>query len=102
MAQSAGLRPYAYVLAVPDLPRTVRYFETALGFSLDWADGTNWQALARDGVRVMIGHCPDALPPAETGDHSYFAYLHADDVDALHAEFLQRGAITRQLPTDRP
>jgi hypothetical protein len=29
---------------------------------------------------------PDALPPAETGDHSYVAYLHADGVGALHAE----------------
>jgi hypothetical protein len=73
MAQSAGLRPYAYVLAVPDLPRTARHFEKVLGFRLDWADGTNWQALTRDSVRVMIGHCPDALPPAETGDHRYMA-----------------------------
>jgi uncharacterized glyoxalase superfamily protein PhnB len=31
-----------------------------------------------------------------------FAYLHVDDVDALRAEFLQRGAIIRQPPTDRP
>jgi hypothetical protein len=39
-------------------------------------------------VRVMIGHRPDALPPAQTGDHNYFDYLHFHDVDALHAEFL--------------
>jgi hypothetical protein len=36
----------------------------------------------------MIGHCPDALSPAQTGDHNYFGYLHFHDVNALHAEFL--------------
>ena len=50
----------------------------------------------------MIGHCPDAMLPAQTGDHSYFTYLHEDDVDALHAEFVRRGAIIRQPPVDRP
>jgi Glyoxalase/Bleomycin resistance protein/Dioxygenase superfamily len=48
-----------------------------------------------------VGHCPDAMLPAQTGDHSYFAYLHVDDVDALYTEFVQRGAIVRQPPTDR-
>ena len=102
MTESTGLRPYAFVLAVPDLPRTVSYFENVLSFGLEWGDGTNWQALSRGGVRMMIGHCPDAMPPSETGDHSYFACLHDDDVDALHAEFVQRGAIIRQPPADRP
>ena len=50
---------------------------------------------------MMIGHCPDAMLPAQTGGHSYFAYLHVDDVDALYTEFVQRGAIVRQPPTDR-
>ena len=62
----------------------------------------HWQALSRGGVRMMIGHCPDAMLPAQTGDHSDFANLHVDDVDALHAEFVQRGAIIRQPPSDRP
>jgi uncharacterized glyoxalase superfamily protein PhnB len=101
MAESTGLRPYAFVLAVPDLQRSVSYFENVLGFSLEWGDGTNWQALSRDGVRMMIGHCPDAMPPAETGEHSYFAYLHVDDVDGLHAELLQSGAIILQPPANR-
>jgi uncharacterized glyoxalase superfamily protein PhnB len=42
------------------------------------------------------------MRPAATGDHSYFGYWHADDVDALHAEFVRRGAIVLQAPTDRP
>jgi hypothetical protein len=87
MAENAGLRPYAFVLAVSNLRSNVGYFIDALGFQPEWRNGENWQALTRDGVRMMIGHCPDALSPADLGDHSYFAYLLVDDVDVLHAEF---------------
>jgi predicted enzyme related to lactoylglutathione lyase len=102
MSEPKGLRPYAFVLAVQDLVSTADYFQTALGFQQDWADGANWRALSREGVRVMIGYCPDALPVAKLGDHSYFAYLHVDDVDALHRDIVQRGAIVLSPPTDKP
>lgn len=49
----------------------------------------------------MIGYCPDAVPPSATGDHSYFGYLHVDDVDALHEELVHRGALIRQPPADK-
>jgi uncharacterized glyoxalase superfamily protein PhnB len=96
------LSPYAYVLAVPDLRATTAYYENVLGFARDWNDGDNWQALARDGVRVMLGRCPDAIAPAELCDHSYFAYVEVDDIDALHAEFAARGAIISFPPKDQP
>jgi uncharacterized glyoxalase superfamily protein PhnB len=50
----------------------------------------------------MLGHCPDAMLPAEIGDDSYFGYWTVDDVDAFHAEIVQRGEIILQPPTDRP
>jgi catechol 2,3-dioxygenase-like lactoylglutathione lyase family enzyme len=102
MAEDTGLRAYAFVLAVPDLPSTVGYFVDVLGFRREWADGENWQTVSRDGVRLMIGHCPDAMSPTEIGDHSYFAYWHSDDIDRLHDEIAPRGAIIRQRPTDKP
>ena len=102
MQNGNKLRTYAFVLAVPDLDKSVSYFVDALGFQPEWGDGTNWQALARDDVRLMISYCPEAPPPADTGDHSYFGYLEVDDVDALHAEITGRGAIIRRSPTDRP
>ncbi len=46
-------------------------------------------------------HCPDALLPSATGDHAYFAYLHVDDAHALHAEWVQRGAVVLHPPIDR-
>lgn len=102
MTAPGKLRAYAFVLAVPDLEKAVAYFQSALGFETEWADGGCWHTLARGDARVMLGHCPDAMPPAQLGDHSYFAYLHVDDVDALHAEFVRRGAIIRLPPADKP
>ncbi|MDQ2140306.1 VOC family protein [Alcaligenaceae bacterium B3P038] len=96
------LRAFSFVLAVPDLERSAAYFRDALGFQLAWPEGTGWQLVSRGAVRIMLGHCPDAIAPADTGDHSYFGYLNIDDADALHNEFVGRGAIILQPPTDRP
>jgi len=96
------LRAYAFVLAVPDLDSSVGYFVNALGFRPEWRDGDNWQALIRGDVRLMLGHCPNAIRPADLGDHSYFAYLMVDDVDAVHAEFVGRGAIILHAPSYQP
>ena len=98
----ASLDPYAYVLAVRDLAGSTDYFVEVLGFTKDWNDGDNWQALVRGGVRLMLGRCPDALAPAQLGDHSYFGYFTTDDVDALHVEFAAKGAMIRSAPADKP
>lgn len=50
----------------------------------------------------MLGRCPDALSPRDIGDHSYFAYILVDDVDALHAEFVGKGALILRAPEDKP
>ncbi|MDM0111309.1 VOC family protein [Variovorax sp. J22R133] len=102
MSTTNDLRPFAFVLAVPDLQRSTAYFRDALGFTVAWEpERTDWQLVRRGSVSIMMGHCPDALPPAQTGDHSYFAYLHVDDADALHGEWVQRGAIVMHPPIDR-
>lgn len=94
-------RPFAFVLAVPDLDRNTAYFRDALGFTVEWPGRTDWQLVRRGSVGVMLGHCPEALLPSATGDHAYFAYLHVDDAHALHAEWAQRGAIVLHPPIDR-
>lgn len=102
MPEATQLRPFSFVLAVPDLERSTAYFRDALGFRVEWPEGTGWQLLSRGGVRIMIGHCPDAVPPSAMGDHSYFGYLHVDDVDALHEELVSRGALIQQPPANKP
>jgi catechol 2,3-dioxygenase-like lactoylglutathione lyase family enzyme len=97
-----ALRPHAYVLAVRDLSGSTAYFVDVLGFSKEWSDGDNWQGVVRGTVRLMLGHCPDAPPPSNLGDHSYFGFFVSDDVDALHAEFEAKGAIILSGPADKP
>jgi hypothetical protein len=60
-----------------------------------------WRLVARDGVRAMLGHCPNDLRPADLGSHNWFGYLNVDDVDALHAEITARGASCSR-PADSP
>jgi predicted enzyme related to lactoylglutathione lyase len=95
------LRPFSYVLAVPDIDRSAAYFRDALGFAIEWSDASDWRLVTRGSVRVMLGRCPGAMPAEQTGDHNYFGYLEVDDVDALYREIEQRGAIVLETPADR-
>ncbi|SAL47407.1 VOC family protein [Caballeronia humi] len=98
----SDLRSFSFVLAVPNLERSASYFRDALGFRLEWPEGSGWQLASRGAVRIMMGHCPDAMAPSATGDHSYFGYVKVNDADALHDEFVSRGAIILQPPADKP
>ena len=95
------LRTFAFVLAVPDLERSAAYYRDVLGFRLSWEDMTGWRLAERGGVRLMLGECPDDKPAAEIGSHSWFGYLEDDDIDALRAEFVARGAQCSE-PKDQP
>ncbi len=95
------LSPWAFVLAVPDLSKSADYFRDVLGFKISWDDASDWRLAERDGVRLMLGHCPKDMPAAELGSHNWFGYLEVDDVDALHAEITARGAAATP-PADRP
>jgi len=98
----SDLRPFAFVLALQDIETTAAYFQDALGFDLQWAEASDWRLLSRGQVNVMIGNCPGVTAAGELGAHSYFGYLHVDDVDALHAELSKRGAIIRAQPENKP
>ncbi len=66
-----------------------------------WEDATDWRLVERDGVRVMLGRCPNDAPAATLGSHNLFGYIDVDDVDALHAELVARGTPCVP-PVDRP
>ena len=80
------------MLAVSDLTRSADYFRDVLGFRVLWEEASDWRLVERNGVRVMLGHCPRDLRPSELGSHNWFGYMSVDDVDALHAELTARGA----------
>ena len=91
------------VLAVRDLAVATRFYMDVLGFTRDFGDGSDgWSFLSRDGFRVMLGHCADATPAGELGDHSWYAYVTVEGVDALHAEVAGRGAEILSAPATKP
>ena len=82
------IRHLRYVIAVQDLERSARFCRNALGFEVREVGDPGWRFFVRDRCFIMAGECPDALSPEDLGDHSYFAYLEVDDVDALHRDFV--------------
>jgi catechol 2,3-dioxygenase-like lactoylglutathione lyase family enzyme len=87
-----------YVLAVPDAARSAQFFVDILGFEPVPVDDDGWRFVRKDHVMVMLGSCPDALPPGELGDHSYFGYLVVDDVDQYYSTVRAHGVdLIKQL-----
>lgn len=76
----------AFVIAVTDLQRSAAFYRERLGFEIHEIGDPGWRFFERDGCRIMAGHCPDALPAGETGDHSYFAYFTVHDIDPYYHE----------------
>lgn len=96
------IRDHLYVLAVPDLARSAAFYRDVLGFAIHEMGDPGWRMYVRDGCRIMAGACPGAMPAAQTGDHSYFAYLDVTDVDAWHARALASGAEFVKALADEP
>ena len=91
-----------YVLAVPDLERSCAYYRDILGFSVREMGDPGWRMLQRDACRILAGVCPDALPAADLGDHSYFGYLVVDDIDEYFRDVSGRGAELLKPLRDEP
>lgn len=90
-----------FVLAVPDLQCSAAFYRDVLGFEIREIGDPGWRMYVRDACRIMAGACPDAIPPAQTGDHSYFGYLVVDHIDELHAKVSAAGAeIIKALATE--
>lgn len=95
------IRQNRHVIAVPDLAVSAAFYRDVLGFEVREIGDPGWRFFVRDGCIVMAGECRDALPPAETGDHSYYAYMVVDDADAYHAQVTAAGAeIIKPLRTE--
>ena len=70
-----------YVLAVLNLETSATFYRDVLGFTIEDIGDPGWRMYVRDSCRIMAGECPDAIPPQDLGDHSYFAYF--DDYQEL-------------------
>jgi predicted enzyme related to lactoylglutathione lyase len=91
-----------YVIAVHDLDRSAGYYRDVLGFDVRMIGDPGWRVFVRDQCVIMAGQCPDALSPHELGDHSYFAYLEVDEVDAFHEAVTTKGGTVIKPLRDEP
>lgn len=72
-----------FVLAVPDLKISSAFYREVLGFEIREIGDPGWLIYEDKNCQIMAGECPDAIPPKDLGDHSYFCYLNVADVDKL-------------------
>lgn len=91
-----------YVIAVQDLRRSAEFYRDVLDFEIHEVGDPGWRFFVRDACVIMAGECPDALSPAATGDHSYFAYVRAEPIDEFYTEVTNRGAELVKPLRDEP
>jgi uncharacterized glyoxalase superfamily protein PhnB len=88
----------ATVLTVRDIEKSVAYYRDALGFAVTFQYGqpTFYACLCRDDVNL---HLVAANKTRRLPGHGGVAIFVAD-MDALHAEFVARGAKVLMAPKD--
>ena len=91
-----------HVIAVNDLKASTRYYQEVLGFEVKEIGGSGCYFYDKDSCRILTGECPEALAPAQIGDHSYFAYLVVAGIDNYFSEVSDAGAEILKPLTDEP
>lgn len=90
-----------FVIAVPDLAASSAFYREVLGFTLHAISDPGWLFYTSGNCTIMAGECSDAVHPSKLGDHSYFAYMQVDDLDAFYEKVRARGAeICKTLQTE--
>lgn len=97
MAQAPKLIGSAPVLLVADVEKAANYYRDQLGFAYDkfWGEPPNFCMVKRDGFIVMLAEAVKGarlVPHWKVVNQMWNAYFWCNDVEALHAEFVQRGA----------
>ncbi|PYV60651.1 MAG: bleomycin resistance protein [Acidobacteria bacterium] len=80
-----------FVIAVRDLKVSSAFYKDVLGFEIHPMPHPGLMIYSSGNCTIMAGECRDAIPPAELGDHSYFAYLEIAEIDAFYQEIISSG-----------
>jgi predicted enzyme related to lactoylglutathione lyase len=75
-----------HVIAVRDLARSSAYYRDVLGFEIREIGDDGWRIYKLGACTIMAGQCPDAIPPQDLGDHSYYAYFVVEGIDAYYEQ----------------
>ena len=98
MSRQADITALNFVLAVPDAMATARWWIDVMKFDR-LRDLGGWVFVSRGPCTIMLGSCPDAIPPQDLGDHQYFGYIEFDDIDAYFVEIDRDSADIIKRPT---
>jgi uncharacterized glyoxalase superfamily protein PhnB len=105
----ADYRPEQWAIApyflVADVVATAHFYRDTLGFKFDrfWGEPPAFCMVGRGGVIIMLSQIaePSLVRPnnlVERAGGAWDAYVWVEDADALHAEFVSKGAtIARDL-----
>ncbi len=88
------------ILVAADVPSTVRFYTGVLGFTSSWVWGEppTIGAATWGTVTIMFSQMPDLVGKVEGHEH----WLDVEDVNALHALHLERGAMIVSDIEDKP
>lgn len=94
---SPRLTSSAPVLLVRDVVAAANHYRDALGFTYErfWGEPPDFVILKRDGLHLMLTLAPRGtaiVPHWQVKSGMWNVYFWVNDVDALFAEFQQRGA----------
>lgn len=90
-----------YVLAVHDVRKSADFYVEMLGFRVA-AEPPGWIFVEKDHCLIMLGECPDDMPPSELGCHNYFAYLLVADADSYYNDLKTKGADLLTVIENKP
>jgi predicted enzyme related to lactoylglutathione lyase len=91
-----------FVIAVSNLKVSSAFYRDVLGFEIQEIPDPGFLFYHCGECTIFAGECPDALPAQEIGDHSYFAYLHVDDIDSYAQSVTVAGAKICKTLRDEP
>jgi predicted enzyme related to lactoylglutathione lyase len=91
-----------FVIAVPKLQSSAEFYSNVLGFTVRTLGDPGWLLFERDNCAIMAGECPDALPPRDLGDHSYFAYIVVSGIHDFYRSVQAKGAELMKSLRDEP
>src|SRR5688572_27559934 len=83
------------ILRVANLAASLTYYVDVLGFKIDWHDPGVIASVSRDHVSIF-------LCEGDQGHAGAWVWIGVSDLDALHTDIQQLGAIIRVPPTNYP
>ena len=107
VSSTSRLTASAPVLLVRDVVAAANHYRDTMGFQYDrfWGEPANFVILKRDGMYVMLRQADDprhVVPHWTVAEKLWNIYFWVSDVDALHAEFVARGATIDYGLCDQP